>query len=233
MNVWDHLGELRSRLLTCIYVLGAGTAVGAFFVNPVIAWLAKPVGKLVFVHPTEAFTAQIKIALGISFLLGLPVLLYQIWAFIGEGLNPKEKGYIKWAVPLSYSLFMLGWASSTFFIFPRAVAFLLTLKANHLEPMLSVESYLDFYVLLGLSFGVLFQLPLVLHLLGKIGVLRADFLAANRRISYLAMFIIATIVNPVPEVFTQVLLAAAGIALFEISIVLIRMEAKKSRDKIQ
>lgn len=229
MNFWEHLGELRQRLLTCIYCLAGGTLLGAFAVNPVIAWLARPVGTLVFLHPTEAFAAQVKIAVGVSFLLCLPVLLYEVWAFMASGLEPKEKKYLGWAVPLSYSFFMMGAAFSTFLVFPKAVAFLLTLRSEHLEPMLSVESYLNFFVLLGLAFGILFQLPLALHFLAKVGILRADFLAHNRRMSYLLIFVCATIFNPVPEVFTQLLLACAAIGLFELSIFLVKWETKQKK----
>jgi len=86
MNFWGHLGELRRRLLICIYCLIAGAGAGAFAVNPVIEWLARPIGKLVFLEPTEAFTAQIKIAVGVSFLICLPVILYQAWAFVATAL---------------------------------------------------------------------------------------------------------------------------------------------------
>jgi sec-independent protein translocase protein TatC len=227
MNVWDHLGELRRRLLLCIYVLGAGTIAGAFAVNPVIAWLAKPVGTLVFVHPTEAFTAQVKIAVGVSFLLTLPFLLYQVWAFIAEGLQLNEKRYLLWAIPLSYVFFMGGAASAAFFVFPKAVDFLMTLRSSHLEPMLSVEAYLNFFLLLCIAFGLLFELPIILHFLAKVGILRAEFLSNNRRISYLLIWVAATLFNPVPEVFTQVLLACAAIALFELSLFLVRWEIKK------
>jgi sec-independent protein translocase protein TatC len=229
MNVWDHLGELRRRLLICIYALIAGSVLGAWAVNPVVAWLARPVGTLVFLHPTEAFAAQVKIAVGVSFLICLPLLLYQAWAFVSTGLKQSEQRYLLWSVPLSYLFFMLGVSFSTFAVFPKAVAFLLTLRSSHLEPMLSVESYLDFFMLLGLAFGVLFQLPLILHFLAKVGILRVDLLTRNRRISYLLIFILATIFNPVPEVFTQFLLACAAIALFELSIFLVRIETRKKQ----
>jgi len=227
VNVWEHLGELRRRLLICIYTLLAGTVAGAFAVNPIIAWLAKPVGDLVFLRPTEAFAAQVKVAVTCSFLLGLPVILYQLWAFVAQGLRDAEKRYVRWAVPSSYSLFLGGVAFSAFIVFPKAVAFLLTLRSSHLQPMLSVESYLDFFILLGLAFGLLFQLPLIFHFLAKIGVLRADFLMANRRICYVGIFILATVFNPVPEVFTQLLLACAAIALYESSILLVRWELRR------
>jgi sec-independent protein translocase protein TatC len=230
VNVWDHLGELRRRLLTCVYALIIGTVFGAWAVNPVTAWLAKPVGQLVFVQPTEAFSAQIKIAVGISFLICLPLILYQVWAFISSGLKPGEKRYLLWSVPFAYTFFMGGFAFSTYLVFPRAVEFLLMMKTSHLTPMLSVEAYLDFFILLGVAFGVLFQLPLVLHFLAKVGILRADFMIKNRRMSYLIIFLVATIVNPVPEVFTQLLLAFAAIALFELSIALVNWETRKRHD---
>jgi len=227
MNVWEHLGELRQRLIRCIYALFAGTIVGAFLVNPIINWLARPVGNLVFLRPTEAFTAQVKVAVGFSFLLGLPYFLYQAWGFVSAGLEEKERRYVRWVVPSSYLLFLAGASLSTFVIFPKAVAFLLTLKSSSLMPMLSVESYLDFFGLLGLAFGILFQLPIVLHFLAKIGVLRSEFLEGNRRICYAGIFGLATIFNPVPEVFTQLLLAASAIALFEISVLLVRREVRR------
>lgn len=227
MNIWDHLGELRKRLLICIYVLLAGLPVGAFLVNPVIAWLSKPVGELVFVQPMEAFTAQLEIAVGVSFLIGLPVLLYQIWSFVALGLKDNERNYLRRIIPAVYLCFMLGVAFSTFWVFPRAVEFLLTLKSKHLVPMLSVESYLKFYMMLCFAFGILFQLPIVLHFLAKIGILKPDVLMKHRKISYFLIFLAATIFNPVPEVLTQLVLAGAAIALFEISIMLVRWEHRK------
>src|SRR5688572_28140738 len=153
MNIWDHVGELRKRLLICLYALFAGLPIGAFCVSPFLNWLAKPVGELVFVQPMEAFTAQLKIAFGVSFMLTLPVLLYQAWKFIAEALTDREVGFIRWMVPVAYFSFMGGVAFSSFWVFPRAVEFLLTLRTQSLVPMLSVQGYLDFFLLLALAFG--------------------------------------------------------------------------------
>src|SRR5258708_1956783 len=148
MNIWDHLGELRRRLLICVYVLLAGLPIGGLLVNPIIAWLSKPVGNLVFVQPMEAFTAQLEIAVGVSFLIALPVLLFQAWGFVALGLKDKEKRYLRSIIPAVYFCFMLGAVFSAFWVFPRAVEFLLTLKSQHLVPMLSVESYIKFFMML-------------------------------------------------------------------------------------
>jgi sec-independent protein translocase protein TatC len=230
MNIWEHLGELRKRLLICLYVLLAGLPAGAYLVNPIIAWLSKPVGQLVFVQPMEAFTAQLEVAMGVSFLIGLPVILYQVWRFVSGGLTDKEKRYFLWMIPAAYLGFMAGVVFSTFWVFPRAVQFLLTLKSQHIVPMLSVEAYLKFFILLALAFGILFQLPLGLHLLAKLGILQADFLMQNRKMAYLIIFLLATIFNPVPEVLTQVVLAGAAIALLEVSIWLVRWETRQSKN---
>ena len=182
-----------------------------------------------FVQPMEAFTAQLEIAVGASFLLGLPVLLYQAWSFVAVGLKENEKRYLRNIIPAVYICFMAGAAFSAFCVFPRAVQFLLTLKSQHLVPMLSVESYLKFFMMLCFAFGILFQLPIALHFLAKVGILKPDILMKHRKISYFLIFLAATIFNPVPEVLTQLVLAGAAIALFEISIWLVRWETRKKR----
>jgi sec-independent protein translocase protein TatC len=231
MNLWEHLGELRKRLLVCVYALLVGLPIGAYFVSPIIGWLSKPVGDLVFVQPMEAFTAQLEVAVGVSFLLAFPVILLQFWRFVSAGLTEKEKGYFRWMIPVAYVGFMAGVTFSTFWVFPRAVQFLLTLKSQHLVPMLSVEAYLKFFILLAIAFGILFELPLALHLLAKLGILKPDFLIQNRKISYFIIFLLATIFNPVPEVLTQLVLAGAAIVLLEVSIWLVRWETRKADDR--
>src|SRR5438552_2666256 len=121
MNIWDHLGELRRRLLICLYVLLAGLPIGAYFVSPIIGWLSKPVGNLVFVQPMEAFTAQLEIAAGVSFLVGLPVILHQGWRFVSGGLTEREKSYFQWLIPVIYLGFMGVVVFSSCSLFSRAV----------------------------------------------------------------------------------------------------------------
>lgn len=233
MNIWDHLGELRKRLLICLYTLLLGLPIGAYGVTPFLNWLSKPVGNLVFVQPMEAFSAQLKVAVGISFMISLPVILYQMWKFVSAALTLKEVRCIRWLVPGVYLCFMAGVSFSTFWVFPRAVEFLMTMKSQHLVPMLSVESYLDFFMLLGLAFGALFEMPLVIQMLARLGILRSDLLRGHRKMTYFVIFLIATLVNPVPEVLTQLVLAGAAIALFEISMILLRWEIQRSAKRSQ
>jgi sec-independent protein translocase protein TatC len=227
MNVWDHLTELRKRLLISIYTLFGCTALGFLAVDPLLEYLAKPVGALVFIQPTEAFAVQLKVAIAVGLLIGLPVFLYQIWAFVGAGLHMTEKRYIRWVVPLSYVLFLSGVAVAVFLIFPRAMQFLVSLQSEYLQPMITAQAYIDFFFTTAFVIGVFFELPLVLHFLAKVGVLRPDFLAGNRRMFYLLFFVIGTLLNGSPDVFTQIFLGSAGIALFEFSILLMKFEWRR------
>ncbi len=196
------------------------------FINPILDWLARPIGTLIYTQPFEALGAQVKIAVGLSFLFALPLLLYQFWAFTAAGLTPTEKKSIRWLVPSSYILFLAGFSFSAFILFPRAVEFVLTLGSQHVEPMLSIGPYLDLFCLSGLVMGFLFQLPLVLYFLSRVGILHASALTKNRKVAYLAIFLVASVLNPGPDAFTQILMAAAAILLFEVSILLVRSQAK-------
>lgn len=226
MNVWDHLGELRRRFLICIASVAICMVAGFWTVNPILDWLARPLGTLIYTEPFEAFGAQVKIAVGVGFLIALPVLLYQFWVFISLGLTNTERKSLRWLVPSSYVLFLGGFSFSSFLLFPRAVAFVLTLGSQHVEPMLSIGPYLDMFCLSGLVLGFLFQLPLVLYFMARVGLLQASSLAKNRKVTYLVIFIAASVLNPGPDAFTQILLAAAAILLFEISIWVVRTQAK-------
>ncbi len=228
MNVWDHLGELRKRVLICLGFLVAVLPVGVYFVNPFIIWLSRPVGSLVFVEPMEAFSVQLEIAVGISFLLALPVLLYHVWAFVAAGLEKHERAQVRWMMPMVYLCFMGGVAFSTFCVFPKAVEFLMTLKSQSLVPMLTISSFLDFFILLGLTLGVLFQLPLLMLFLAKTGILRGDILKGRRRMAYVVIFLVAAVFNPGPDVPTQLMFAGAIITLVELSMVLVLWETRRS-----
>lgn len=227
--LFAHLDDLRRRIIYCLCFLLGGSVFGVWLVKPMIAWLVRPVGHLFFSRPAEAFLFHMKIVLSISFFLTLPIILYHASAFVASGLKEKEKHYLRAVVPAVYALFLLGASLSAFLIFPRAVEFLLTLQTPYFVPFLGAESYLDFFLLLCLAFGGLFQLPLVLHFLAKMRILTPELLTRNRRLTYLVLFIAATVFNPVPEVFTQLLLGFSAIILFEISVALVRWETGKQQ----
>lgn len=240
MSVLEHLEELRWRIIKSLGALTV-TSTGVFIYNrQVIHLLERPLHpelnvlgggtgsavKLIFTTPGEYFMAVIKISLLGGLYLALPVILYQLLAFISPGLLPSEK---RWALPIvvgAFVFFTIGIVFSYFFLLPAGLQFLVGFAPSDVEALLSVGKYLGFAAGLLFATGLAFQLPLFLLGISVAGLVTSYFLARYRRQAFLMAFVIAAIITPSIDIFTQVILAAALYALFELSILLIRMTGK-------
>lgn len=211
----DHLVELRRRLVLALLILAAGTAVAFRFSGPFLSWLARPVGQLVFIAPTEAFYTRLKVALYGGFLLTLPLLLHQAWLFVARALDRRFRRMLLAMVPVSYGLFMLGTALCLFVVVPAAMKFFLSYGSDDVRPLMSLSAYLEFVTGLSLAFGAVFQMPLVLYALNRMGTLERSRLVEFRRPIYLLCFIAAAFLTPGPDVVSQVSLVVPAILLFE------------------
>ena len=188
-------------------------------------WL--PAGRpLVFIAPTEAFFAHLKVAFLASLVLVWPYLCYQAWAFGVPGLYEKERRYTVPFVVSATFMFLLGGAFVYTLILPYGMAFLLGYGSATLVPMISVGAYISFSVRLLIAFGAIFELPVVMVLLGKLGLVTPQMLSRNRRYVIVLSFLVAAILTP-PDVFTQVLMAVPLLILYEVSILLTRWTAPK------
>lgn len=191
--------------------------------------------KLIFLAPAEAFWMNIKVAFVAGLLLSLPVIFHQLWKFISPGLMEKEKKYV---IPFIFSatgLFLFGAAFCFFIVLPFAMGFLLTYKlGDFLMPMLSVGQYVDFCLKFILAFGVVFELPIVIVFLTKMGIVTPKTLAKNRKYAVLIAFILAAFLTPTPDAFNQTLMAVPIILLYEIGIwispLFVKKEAKTEGD---
>lgn len=221
----EHLEELRRRAFICITVVAAASIICYTFVDKLLPYIVKPVGKLVFIQPLEAFITYIKLTVLCGVFVSLPVLLYQIWAFVSVGLKQNERRYILFYGPVSFIFFLLGAVFAYTMIVPNGLRFLLSFGSIYLEPMISVSNYISFLIIIVVSFGVAFELPIAILFLSKIGLVNAKLLRKNRRIAIALIFIIAAILTP-PDVFTQVMLAVPLICLYEFSILLSHLAAK-------
>lgn len=213
----QHLEEFRRRILYCLLSLVIFSAVSYAYAGKIIYFLAKPIGKLVFIQPTEAFVAYIKISIFCGFFLSLPVVIYNIWVFIGPGLLPKERHCVLLYAPLSILLFLTGCAFSCFVIIPFGVKFLTSYGSQWLAPMISVGSYITFVSVMIIVFGFVFELPVVISFLSRLGIVNRRMLRKNRRYAILIIFIVAAILTP-PDVFTQFMMAVPLLILYELSI---------------
>jgi sec-independent protein translocase protein TatC len=223
----NHLEELRKRLLISLGFLFLFSVVAYHYVDPILSWLARPVGEFVFTSPTEALFIRFKIAGGVGVIAGFPILLYQMWRFIDVALEKKERSLVLFAVPASSALFFVGMGLAVFGVAPIAMKFFLKFSSPELRPFISIESYMSFLFWMIIGFGVLFQMPLVIVALCAAGVVQASALSAHRKHMIVAIVIAAAFLTPGPDFFSQMLLAIPAYFLFELS-VLIAHRVQKS-----
>lgn len=222
MTLVEHLEELRTRLIYALVATAAGTGVAWSWTGEALTWLARPVGGLVFLAPTEAFFTRFKLALFAGFLLALPVVVFQVWAFTARALGERVRRNIGFLIPASYVLFLSGVFLAVFVVVPAATRFLLAYGTENVTPLLSAAEYVSFVGSLAVAFGAVFQLPLVLLLLEKIGVVTRAGLAHQRRVVYFAGFVAAAMLTPGPDIISQLALAVPIAVLFELSLLVMR-----------
>ena len=245
MPLTEHLADLRKRIIISIssvfawfficfnysedifraLVFPLKFEIGLIMKPPYVSLVPSKIRNpsLIFTAPGEAFWMHLKIAFVAGLFLSLPVIFYQIWKFVSPGLLQKEKKYVVPVVTGATVLFILGGGFCLLFVLPFAMGFLLTYKTESMTPMLSIGSYVDFCLKFILSFGAVFELPVAIIFLTRIGVVRPDTLARNRKYAILFAFIVAAILTPTPDVFTQTLMAVPIIVLYEGGIILARI----------
>ena len=223
-----HLGELRQRLLVSLIAIGIGFVVTFNFSDRIITWIARPLPvKLAFLEPTEPFWVNMKVALFAGMFLVLPVLLYEIWAFVSPGLLPHERKFALPFVVLSTLFFAMGAAFALTVIVPFAVKFLVSYKTENLVATISVNRYVDFVLKFTLAFGLVFELPLGITLAARLGLVTPQWLSRNRKYAILINFIVAAILTPTPDAFNQVLMAGPLCLLYEAGILAARLFGRK------
>jgi sec-independent protein translocase protein TatC len=168
-----------------------------------------------------------KVAMIAGLFLALPVVLYQVWAFVSPGLYKDERRYALPFVIVGSILFAVGVTFALMVVIPFALKFLLTYKTEDLTPVLSINSFVDFVLKFALAFGLVFELPLAITLASRMGVVTPQFLAKNRKYAILINFVIAAILTPTPDIFNQSLMAGPLILLYELGIISARIFGKR------
>ncbi len=221
LPLMEHLEELRSRLMKAIVAVLLFAVAGYFLSPRVLKQLSDVAGPLVFLRPSEAFLAKIKVAAVLGLLMASPLWLYQAWRFIGVALTVSERRVVLGAVPFSSLLFLAGALLAWFGVTPAGLKFLVFgFGTDYLRPMISVESILDFALWMSVGMGIMFQLPVILAALASWGILRASTLRHYRRHAFLLLLLLSGIVTPGPDITSQLLLFFPTYILFEISILL-------------
>lgn len=228
-----HLEELRKRLIICFSAVGIGFVISYIFSKSLFEILMQPLltamppeEKLIYTALPEAFFTYLKVAFLAGILLAVPVIMYQLWIFIAPGLYKKEKRLLTPIVFLS-SLFFLGGALFGYFVvFPFGFKFFMGFSSDYVRPLPSMKEYLGFSAKLLFAFGIVFELPLFITFLARLGIVDTKFLKAKRKYAILLFFVFAAILTP-PDVITQVMMAGPLIVLYEVSIVGAKLFGKK------
>jgi len=236
MPFMEHLGELRVRIMRALMALLVGLAIAFPFSQRVVDWLARPIQRsgntLVFLAVTEAFWVQMKVALFLGLFIASPGILWQVWRFIEPGLHGHEKKYAVPFVLIGSLLFIAGGAFSLLIVTPSAITFLLSYARPGLQPMISIGNYIDFLLKFTLAFGAVFEVPLAMTLVARMGLVTAKQFARNRKYAILGAFIAGAILTPTPDMVNQTLMAGPIIILYELGIVAARVFGRRRRSPV-
>jgi sec-independent protein translocase protein TatC len=236
MPLMEHIRALRKLLVVSAYAVAFGTVLGWVFSDKIYAYLARPVLDIVGVAfitttPMEPMMVKLKVSLVTGVVIALPVLVWQIWSFILPALKQTERKYLYTIVPSSLFLFLLGAGFCFYFVIPVGIKFLLLTGGSvQSTTMVTQSSYLSFLITFILTFGIVFQLPIVLLLLIRLGIVSPQTLAKKRKWAFFGIVALTMLVSPTPDITTQLLMAGPMYLLYEISIWLGYSVVKK-RDK--
>ena len=220
----SHLEELRKRLINCAISVGLGFIICYLFKEELFKILMLPLknqmpegDRVIFTNLPEMFFTYIKTAFVGGIVISSPFIFHQLWLFIAPGLYQHEKRYLIPFVLSSSLLFVSGTLFAYFVVFPFGFKFFLGFANDYIQALPSVKQYFSFSIKLLLAFGLIFQLPVVVFFISKMGLLGPDTLKKNRKYALLLIFVIAAILTP-PDVITQFMMAGPLLILYEISI---------------
>jgi sec-independent protein translocase protein TatC len=232
----EHLEELRHRLIVCFVAVGIGFSAAYAFKERLFSLLAAPLigamqagDKLVFTGLPEAFFTYLKVAFLAGCLLASPVIIYQFWMFVAPGLYRKERRILAPIVALSTLFFAAGALFGYLIVFPLGFKFFLGFATETIRPLPAMKEYLGLATKLLIAFGLVFELPLAITFMARLGLVSVDFLKKNRRYAILIFFIAAAILTP-PDVVSQVLMALPLMLLYEVSIIGAKIFGRKPPD---
>lgn len=229
----DHLTELRFRLIRSFWAIGAGMVVAYNFSDQIFDFIRAPIqpylaqAGLVFTAPTDKFIAHLKVSIFAGVLCTAPIWLYQIWRFVAPALYSKEKKYTLAFLVSGTALFLGGVAFSYYGVMPMALKYLLGFGGTQDQPMITIDQYLSFFLTMNLMFGLVFELPLIIVILGMLDIVSARFLKEKRRYALVGLSVVAAIFTPGPDLLSMILMFVPLAFFYEISILVVALFERK------
>lgn len=236
MSFLEHLDELRRRLVASAISLAIGTVIAVFFIDRIFTFIMQPLyeklpkgSTLIYTEPTEAFMLKVKIALLSGLVIGAPLIMAQLWLFIAPGLYAREKRFALPFVLAASVFFVSGAAFNHYVLFPLAWTFLAGFSTDYMMFMPRIAPVFSLYAMLLLAMGLIFEMPVVILMLAKMGLVTASFLWKNIKYAVLIIFVASAVITPTGDVVTQSLMAGPMVALYILSIGLAWVFGKRRR----
>jgi sec-independent protein translocase protein TatC len=233
MSLWDHLDELRRRLTWAVLALVIGTVIGIAVARPVLLYLIEPLPegaqRLQTLGPTEGVIAYFRVALLIGGIIAIPMITYQVLAFIVPGLTRRERRIVFLSITPITLLFLVGVAFAWFIMVPPAIDFLQNFQSDLLNAEWTADQYLGFITALIFWMGVAFESPLVFFVLSLVGMVTAKSLIQNWRIAVVAAAVAAAVITPTVDPVNMALVIAPLMVLYLLSIILVYFGARMNR----
>jgi sec-independent protein translocase protein TatC len=224
MSIVDHLEELRSRLLKSIIAITITTLAAFAFTEKIMAYLIAPAGiKPIFLRPTEMFITYFKISLMTGLIVAMPFLVYQLIQFLWPGLKGVERKYIRLIVPAATFSFVVGVLFTYYIILPFSLRYLVSFGGNLVEAQWAIGEYISFVTTLLFWSGVIFETPLIMFFLSRLGIVTPSFLSKNRKYAILIIAVVAAMITPTPDPFNMGLVMVPLLVMYETGIILSRI----------
>ncbi len=238
-SFWDHLDELRSRIIKMLLAVVAMSVIAFLLKEPLFRMVLAPSNggfvtyrilgvpdfsiHLINTGLTEQFMVHMRTSLYMGLLAASPYIIYELFRFVSPGLYANERRYAMWLVGSSYVMFILGTLLNYFLVFPLTVRFLGTYQVSpNVTNMLTLQSYIDTLISMSFLMGVLFELPVVCWLMGRMGIINSRMMSTYRRHAIVAILVLAAIVTPTTDVFTLFVVALPIWMLYELSVLIVK-----------
>jgi sec-independent protein translocase protein TatC len=247
MTFFEHLSELRKRIIYSLYAIGIGAFIGIYLSKYFIAWINKPMlkalsdahldPKLIFTHPAGYLNLAITVGVYLGIVLASPIVLYQIWLFVAPALYRHERGAITGFMFSTVFLFLAGIAFGYFITLPYILHFLvnpgpLFMMQHEVVPMINVSEYFDLILIILLGMGLMFELPVLIFFLSLFGIVTPKFLWKNFRYAILIIAVVAAIVTPTPDATTMLIFMAPMIGLYFLGIAVSSVVTRRRERRI-
>jgi len=223
MTFFEHLIELRKRIINSLIAIAAGAMAGWFLAQRLVGLIAKPIqtvltahgykAELYYMGPTEYLGLLIKLSIYIGLVLASPIVLYQVWMFVAPALYKHERSAVTGFVFSTVTLFVGGIAFGYFLALPHILGFLVSFSGP-VSPLIRINDYFDLVLLVLVALGLVFELPVLIFLLCYFGIVTPKFLVQNTKYAILVITVVAAIVTPTPDALTMILVMAVMLALY-------------------